>query len=58
MFLSPEWIQQFKHTIHSALLLMVDANLSYPTLEVACRQASDCLVGGMFASFSTSLDVM
>ncbi|MBA0805442.1 hypothetical protein Gohar_004958, partial [Gossypium harknessii] len=28
MFLSPEWILQFKHTIHSALLLMVDANES------------------------------
>nr|KJB50086.1 hypothetical protein B456_008G153200 [Gossypium raimondii] len=40
MFLSPEWIQQFKHTIHSALLLMVDANLSRPTLEVACRLAA------------------
>ncbi|MBA0862705.1 hypothetical protein Goshw_011850 [Gossypium schwendimanii] len=37
-FLSPEWIQQFKHTIHSAPLLMVDANLSPPTLEVACQR--------------------
>ncbi|KAK8265155.1 hypothetical protein V6Z11_D12G159800 [Gossypium hirsutum] len=40
MFLSLEWIQQFKHTIHSAILLMVDANLSRPTLEVACRLAA------------------
>ncbi|MBA0689009.1 hypothetical protein Goari_006760 [Gossypium aridum] len=38
MFLSPEWIQQFKHTIHFAPLLMVDAKLSPPTLEVACQR--------------------
>ncbi|MBA0862704.1 hypothetical protein Goshw_011850, partial [Gossypium schwendimanii] len=38
-FLSPEWIQQFKHTIHSAPLLMVDANLSPPTLEVSMVEA-------------------
>ncbi|MBA0666598.1 hypothetical protein Goklo_002993, partial [Gossypium klotzschianum] len=58
MFLTPEWIQQFKHTIHSAPLLMIDANLSPPALEVSCRRAGDCLVGGMIASLSTGLDVM
>ncbi|MBA0572458.1 hypothetical protein Golob_002799, partial [Gossypium lobatum] len=38
MFLTPEWIQKFKHTIHSAPLLMIDANLSPPALEVSCRR--------------------
>ncbi|MBA0863241.1 hypothetical protein Goshw_018560 [Gossypium schwendimanii] len=39
MFLTLEWIQQFKNTIHFALLLMVDANLSPPALEVSCQLA-------------------
>ncbi|MBA0655138.1 hypothetical protein Goklo_007653, partial [Gossypium klotzschianum] len=58
MFLTLEWIQQFKNTIHFALLLMVDANLSPPALEVSCQRAGDCLVGGMLASLSTGLDMM
>ncbi|MBA0702001.1 hypothetical protein Goari_022056 [Gossypium aridum] len=37
MFLTLEWIQQFKNTIHFAFLLMVDANLSPPALEVSCQ---------------------
>ncbi|MBA0872823.1 hypothetical protein Goshw_021402, partial [Gossypium schwendimanii] len=41
MFLTPEWIQKFKHTIHSAPLLMIDANLSPPALEVSCRLAAE-----------------
>ncbi|XWS39828.1 hypothetical protein CRYUN_Cryun18bG0088000 [Craigia yunnanensis] len=37
MFLTPEWIQQFKHKIHCAPILMVDANLSLPALEASCK---------------------
>ncbi|KAE8707594.1 hypothetical protein F3Y22_tig00110383pilonHSYRG00342 [Hibiscus syriacus] len=40
-FLTPEWIQQFKHMIRSAPILMVDANLSRPALEASCRLAAE-----------------
>ncbi|XWS39827.1 hypothetical protein CRYUN_Cryun18bG0088000 [Craigia yunnanensis] len=40
MFLTPEWIQQFKHKIHCAPILMVDANLSLPALEASCKIAA------------------
>lgn len=39
-FLTPEWIQKFKHNIHSAPLLMVDANLNLPALEYSCQSKS------------------
>ncbi|KAH1040160.1 hypothetical protein J1N35_041903 [Gossypium stocksii] len=52
MFLTPEWIQQFKHTIHSAPLLMVDANLSPPALEVSCRLAAESNVPVWFEPVS------
>ncbi|OMO73778.1 hypothetical protein CCACVL1_17148 [Corchorus capsularis] len=41
MFLTPEWIQKFKHKIHSAPILMVDANLSPPALEASCQIAAE-----------------
>ncbi|MBA0814949.1 hypothetical protein Gohar_020741, partial [Gossypium harknessii] len=52
MFLTPEWIQQFKHTIHSAPLLMIDANLSPPALEVSCQLAAESNVPVWFEPVS------
>ncbi|KAB2035641.1 hypothetical protein ES319_D04G166700v1 [Gossypium barbadense] len=52
MFLTPEWIQRFKHTIHSAPLLMIDANLSPPALEVSCRLAAESNVPVWFEPVS------
>lgn len=39
-FLTPEWIQQFKDSICSAPILMVDANLIPPALEASCQSTS------------------
>ena len=39
-FLTPEWIQQFKYSICSAPILMVDANLIPPALEASCQSTS------------------
>ncbi|KAL2927218.1 Pseudouridine kinase [Bienertia sinuspersici] len=36
-YVTPQWIQQFKSVVHSAPLLMVDANLSPEALEASCR---------------------
>ncbi|KAL5987073.1 hypothetical protein ACLOJK_041069 [Asimina triloba] len=36
-FLTPEWIWQFKHHIHSAPVLMIDANMTQCSLEAACQ---------------------
>ncbi|XVE49402.1 hypothetical protein DITRI_Ditri01bG0080000 [Diplodiscus trichospermus] len=52
MFLTPEWIQQFKHKIHSAPILMVDANLSPPALEASCRIAAEANVPVWFEPVS------
>ncbi|KAK5836975.1 hypothetical protein PVK06_012781 [Gossypium arboreum] len=52
MFLTPKWIQQFKHTIRSAPLLMVDANLSPPAIEVSCRLAAESNVPVWFEPVS------
>ncbi|OMO63419.1 hypothetical protein COLO4_32449 [Corchorus olitorius] len=41
MFLTPEWIQEFKHKIHSSPILMVDANLSPAALEASCQIAAE-----------------
>ncbi|GAV76787.1 PfkB domain-containing protein/PPR domain-containing protein/PPR_2 domain-containing protein, partial [Cephalotus follicularis] len=40
-FLTPEWIQQFKCKISSSSILMVDANLNPPALEVSCKMAAE-----------------
>ncbi|XP_027346982.1 uncharacterized protein LOC113858499 [Abrus precatorius] len=40
-YLTPDWILHFKSTLLSAPVLMVDANLSHPSLETACRMAAD-----------------
>lgn len=40
-FVTPEWIEQFKYNIRSAPVVMVDANLSPPTLEASCRLAAE-----------------
>ncbi|XP_022725678.1 uncharacterized protein LOC111282039 [Durio zibethinus] len=52
MFLTPEWIQQFKHKIHSAPILMVDANLSPPALEASCQIAAESNVPVWFEPVS------
>ncbi|PON76868.1 Adenosine kinase [Parasponia andersonii] len=39
-FITPNWIQQFKHNIHSAPVLMIDSNLNLPALEASCRIAA------------------
>ncbi|GMP47534.1 hypothetical protein CsSME_00015221 [Camellia sinensis var. sinensis] len=40
-FLTPEWIRQFNCNIRAAPVMMVDANLSPPTLEASCRMAAE-----------------
>ncbi|XVE93556.1 hypothetical protein REPUB_Repub01dG0205100 [Reevesia pubescens] len=52
MFLTPEWIQQFKHKIHSAPILLVDANLSPPALEASCRLAAESSIPVWFEPVS------
>ncbi|XP_021732109.1 uncharacterized protein LOC110698912 [Chenopodium quinoa] len=37
---TPQWIQQFKSIVHSAPLMMVDANLNTDALEASCRMAA------------------
>ncbi|GMH16246.1 hypothetical protein Nepgr_018087 [Nepenthes gracilis] len=39
--LTPEWIRQFRSTISSAPVLMVDANLSPCALEASCQMATE-----------------
>ncbi|KAL3538948.1 hypothetical protein ACH5RR_002314 [Cinchona calisaya] len=40
-FVTPEWIWKFSYNLRSAPLLLVDANLSSPTLEAACQLAAE-----------------
>ncbi|GFY95081.1 pfkB-like carbohydrate kinase family protein [Actinidia rufa] len=40
-FLTPQWIQQSNCIIHSAPVVMVDANLTPPALEASCRMAAE-----------------
>ncbi|XP_058730651.1 pseudouridine kinase [Vicia villosa] len=40
-YLTPDWILRFKSTLLSAPVLMVDANLSGPSLEASCKMAAD-----------------
>ncbi|KAF4349651.1 hypothetical protein F8388_019611 [Cannabis sativa] len=39
-YLTPDWIQKFKHNIHSAPVMMVDANLNLSALEFSCQTAA------------------
>ncbi|KAM6588448.1 hypothetical protein CsatA_011053 [Cannabis sativa] len=39
-YLTPDWIQKFKHNIHSAPVMMVDANLNLSALEFSCQIAA------------------
>lgn len=43
-YLTPDWILHFKSTLHSAPVLMVDANLSHPSLEASCRSTFTLLI--------------
>lgn len=36
-YLTPDWILHFRNALPSAPVLMVDANLSLPALEAACK---------------------
>lgn len=36
-YVTPQWIQQFKSIVHSAPVMMVDANLSPEALKASCR---------------------
>ncbi|XP_056698177.1 pseudouridine kinase isoform X2 [Spinacia oleracea] len=40
-YVTPQWIQQFKSIVHSAPVMMVDANLSPEALKASCRMAAD-----------------
>ncbi|XP_027936899.1 uncharacterized protein LOC114191733 isoform X3 [Vigna unguiculata] len=40
-YLTPDWILHFRNSLPSAPVLMVDANLSHPALEAACKMAAD-----------------
>ncbi|KAK2380713.1 hypothetical protein P8452_36890 [Trifolium repens] len=40
-YLTPDWILRYKSTLLSAPVLMVDANLSGPSLETSCKMAVD-----------------
>ncbi|XP_022016788.1 pseudouridine kinase [Helianthus annuus] len=40
-FLTPEWVVQFKRSIASAPIMMVDANLSLPALKMSCQLATE-----------------
>lgn len=42
-FLTPEWIQQFKYSIRSAPVLMIDANLNLSALKASCQCNSTIL---------------
>ncbi|XP_062093028.1 pseudouridine kinase isoform X2 [Humulus lupulus] len=39
-YLTPDWIQKFKRNIHSAPVIMVDANLDLSALEASCQIAA------------------
>ncbi|XP_061354740.1 pseudouridine kinase [Gastrolobium bilobum] len=40
-YLTPDWILHFKSTLLSAPVVLVDANLSCPSLEASCKMAAD-----------------
>ncbi|KAL2927476.1 Pseudouridine kinase [Bienertia sinuspersici] len=53
-YVTPQWIQQFKSSVHSAPLLMVDANLSPEALEASCRMSADLDVPVWFEPVSVT----
>nr|XP_023909124.1 uncharacterized protein LOC112020797 [Quercus suber]POF26601.1 pseudouridine kinase [Quercus suber] len=53
-FLTPEWIQQFKYSICSAPILMVDANLIPPALDASCQIAAKSSVPVWFEPVSVA----
>ncbi|KAG9440944.1 hypothetical protein H6P81_021109 [Aristolochia fimbriata] len=52
--LTPEWIWHFRDTIHSAPLVMVDANMKPCSLEAACQIAEDAGVPLWFEPVSVT----
>ncbi|CAL2278740.1 unnamed protein product [Prunus armeniaca] len=53
-FLTPEWIQQFKYNIHSAPVLMIDANLNLSALKASCQLAAECEIPVWFEPVSVA----
>lgn len=53
-YVTPEWIQRFKLIVHSAPLVMVDANLSPEALKASCKMAADLNVPVWFEPVSVA----
>lgn len=54
-YLTPDWIFRFKNTLLSAPVLMVDANLSHPSLEAACKSTLHANILILFYPLSVGL---
>ncbi|XP_048444607.1 pseudouridine kinase-like isoform X2 [Pyrus x bretschneideri] len=53
-FLTPEWIQQFKYSIRSAPVLMIDANLNLSALKASCQLAAESKIPVWFEPVSVA----
>ncbi|CAN6687575.1 unnamed protein product [Malus baccata var. baccata] len=53
-FLTSEWIQQFKYSIRSALVLMIDANLNLSALKASCQLAAESKIPVWFEPVSVA----
>ncbi|XP_068324125.1 pseudouridine kinase [Pyrus communis] len=53
-FLTPEWIQQFKYSIRSAPVLMIDANLNLSALKASCQLAAESKIPVWFEPVSVT----
>ncbi|RXH88232.1 hypothetical protein DVH24_042303 [Malus domestica] len=53
-FLTSEWIQQFKYSIRSAPVLMIDANLNLSALKASCQLAAESKIPVWFEPVSVA----
>ncbi|KAM1006322.1 hypothetical protein ACFX14_003160 [Malus domestica] len=53
-FLTSEWIQQFKYSICSAPMLMIDANLNLSALKASCQLAAESKIPVWFEPVSVA----
>ncbi|CAN6555086.1 unnamed protein product [Malus baccata var. baccata] len=53
-FLTSEWIQQFKYSIRSAPVLMIDANLNLSALKASCQLAAESKIPVWFEPVSVT----
>ncbi|XP_008387366.1 pseudouridine kinase isoform X2 [Malus domestica] len=53
-FLTSEWIQQFKYSICSAPVLMIDANLNLSALKASCQLAAESKIPVWFEPVSVA----